>query len=151
MFPFMRALPPLLTFSTVNGLPNGLMSIATFLTELVDNQHAQRQDENERKETPNHKVDVAREALHDTVPTGVVVAEALLWVLRVSQTVNRPEVMEGYDACHGQKKDADVLGARDRAKVRDLQRKPDGEELVRGHDDEYPNIGVAENVDEKIQ
>jgi hypothetical protein len=127
------------------------MRIVTFLTELVDNQHAQRQDENKRKETPDNKVNVAPEALHDTVPTGVVVAEPLLFVLRISQAVDRPEVMEGYDACHGQKEDANVLGARDRAKIRDLQGKPDGEELVRRHDDEYPNVGVAENVDEKIE
>ena len=127
------------------------MSIVTFLTELADNQDAQRQDKNKRKETPDNEVNVAPETLHNTVSTGVVVAEPLLFVLRISQTVDRPEVMEGYDACHSQKKDAHVLGARDRTKIRDLQRKPDGEELVRCHDDEYPNIGVAENVDEKIE
>ena len=65
--------------------------------------------------------------------------------------VDRPEVMHGDDAGHEKKANEDALGTRGRTEVRDFQRKPDGEEFIRCHNHQNPDVGVADDVDEKVE
>ena len=67
------------------------------------------------------------------------------------KTIDRPEVMDRDDAGQRQEKYANVSSSSDGTEVWDFQWKPNSEELVSGHNDKYPDVGIAENIDKKVQ